>query len=152
MNEVVVMFALKLMFVKEVHENDAGAAIVFDGRVQGRLTGQKNPNYADYLQYARQSLRDRSPVAVAFDQTDHIVTMYPGLQGIVDRFAEYDAKRLRIGFTNLASYYYLGKDHPDFHRIHAVLEHSLNNHSWVWLSAERQRLADVVPLARDGKQ
>jgi len=130
---VVAMFALKLMFVKEIVERDSVAVIRFDGGQEGQLRTDNKEKYAKLLETARKSRTNRRPVAVTMAKPNDIVEMVSADVDTVKNVEERDAATLQVLFQGHAAVYELEKDHPDLNRIRAVLEQSSKDKSRVWL-------------------
>jgi hypothetical protein len=151
---IAVMFTLKLMFVKEIRETDLGVEIHFDGGRLGRLSRQNNDKYADSIEYAREGLKERYPVAATIEKPDRIVTIDPADSDTVEYLRDYDAERLEVAFRGHAAMYYLRKDHPDLQRVKATLEQSAKNQSLVWLSFNQGKMlvSDALPVEDSRKK
>lgn len=153
MSEMVLMFAMKLMFVKEIRETDAGADVYFDGGYVGRLPRESNDKYAECIDCAREGLKNSCPVSVTMAKPDRIVSIHPADSDTVRYLKDFDAGRLRVLFWRHAAVYYLGKDNPDLHRITAILQNSEKDHSLVWLSFQQDKLlvVDALPAEQGAK-
>jgi hypothetical protein len=154
MEPILLMFALKLMFVQEIHENDAGAVITFQGGAVGQLPKQGNDKYAQYLDCARDGLKNRFPVAVTLGEDGRVVTMHWAGSDTVHSLQDHDGDRLEVDLSGHAAMYYLRKDHPDLPRVKGVLEQSAKGHSQVWLSFDIHKMLvlDAVPVEERGKK
>jgi len=154
MNEMVVMFALKLMSVKEIRESESAAVIQFEGGFTGRLTRHDNDKYADSLGNAREGLKDTSPVVVSMAEPDRIVAIGWADSDTVLYVKEHDANRLQVAFGIRAAIYYLRKDNTDLQRVKATLERSAKNKSLVWLSFDQDKMlvVDALPVEHGGKK
>jgi hypothetical protein len=154
MNAVLVTFALKLMFVKEIRETDAGPEIQFVGGCVGRLPRQGNGKYAENLGNAREGLKNKFPVVTTMARPDRVVTIDSADSDTARDLKDYDADRLQVVFWGHAARYYLRKDNPDFHRVRAALEQSAKNRSLVWLSFELRDkvVVDALPVERGARK
>jgi ankyrin repeat protein len=154
LNEMAVLFALKLMFVKEIRETETGVEIHFKGGCAGRLVRQSDEKYAKHLEYSREGLNNKFPVVVTMVKPDRVVAMDSADSDTVRFVKDHDAERLQVAFWKHAARYYLRYDDPDFHRVRAALEQSAKDQSLVWLSFQQEKMlvVDALPVDQHAKK
>jgi hypothetical protein len=138
MAAVVMLFTLKLMFIKDVQIGDSVTIVHFEGGQVGRLVNDNKEDYENGLHWIRDAQNNRRPVAVSMTKANKIVELTRAERCGVEKVMDFDAKRLRIGFRGPAGVYYLSKDNPDFERVHGVLQQAVKDGLEVWFSVARR--------------
>jgi hypothetical protein len=144
--EVIMLFTLKLLFVRDIQETDVAAVIRFEGGQQGRLF-KNDKNYGNYLSLAHEGLKYHLPVGVSMAKPDKITEIRKAREGIFSSIEDKDSKTLKINSYLLADTYYLSKDHQDYRHLHELLTKSKKEYYWIWiLDGNDHRIMDALPM------
>ena len=156
MNELVVIVAMKLLFVKEIEENESAVVVRFEGGVTGQLPRDGRETTGQSVEYARRGLKEKYPVAVTIVKGDRIATIDSADSDTVDYVKDSDSERFRVAFRGHAAVYRLRKDNPDLRRVKAVLEQSAKDQSLIWLSLDvdprKMLVVDALPMEHIAKK
>jgi hypothetical protein len=136
----------RLLIVREIQEDDSGAALHFQQGGHGRLA-VGDPNYAAYLRLARRSKERQHPVGVSFAKAHTITELIRADNDVPSQLSEEAADRMRVFFQGHDGVFRLKPDHSESTRIRALLCEALRQKARVWFIAQKPDLAllDVLP-------
>ncbi len=136
----------RLLVVREIQEDDSGAALWFQRGGQGRLA-LGDTNYATYLRLARRSQERQHPVGVRFGEGQRITELVRADNDVPGELWEDGPDRARVLFQGHDGVFRLTPDHAECVRIRALLAEALQQKARVWLIAQNpdRVLLDVLP-------
>jgi hypothetical protein len=136
----------RLLVVREIHEDESGAALHFQQGGHGRLA-LRDANYATYLRLARRSQERQHPVGVRFGEGQTITELIRADNDVPSQLWEEDAGRARVLFEGHDGVFHLKLGHPESARIRALLGEALRQKARVWFIVQKPNLAllDVLP-------
>jgi hypothetical protein len=138
-----------LRVVREVHEDESGAALRFQQGAQGRLV-LGDANYAAYLRLARRSQERQHPVGVTFGEGQTITEVIRADNDVPSQLLEEEPGQARVLFQGHDGVFRLRPEHPESARLRAELDEALRQKARVWFIAQKPDLAllDVLPAGR----
>ncbi len=138
-----------LRVVREVHEDESGAALRFQQGGQGRLA-LGDANYATHLRLAHRSQERQHPVGVTFGEGQTITEMIRADNDVPSELWEEESGQARVLFQGHDGVFRLGPEHPESARLRAALGEALRQKTRVWFIARKSDLAllDVLPAGR----
>jgi hypothetical protein len=141
----------KLLVIREIQEDDSGAALRFQQGGQGRLA-LRDTNYAAYLRLARRSQERRHPVGVRFGEGQRITELVRADNDIPAELWDDGPDRARVLFQGHDGVFRLTSDHSECARIHVLLAEALRQRARVWFVARKPDLVllDVLPAKPAG--
>src|SRR5439155_8233039 len=89
--------ATKLLVVREIQEDEAGATLCFQQGAHGRLA-VGDPNYGSHLQLARRSQERRHPVGVGFGEAHAVTDLIRADNDVPKELWDEDADRALVLF------------------------------------------------------
>ncbi len=136
----------RLRVVREVQEDENGAAIRFQQGSNGRLA-LSDPNYAGHLRLARRSVERQHPVGVSFGEGHVIAELVRADNDVPSQLWEEEPGQSRLLFAGHDGIFRIRADHPDSARIHVALEEAIRQKARVWFIAQKPNLTllDVLP-------
>jgi hypothetical protein len=139
----------RLRVVREVHEDESGAAIRFQQGGQGHLA-LGDANYATHLRLARRSQERQHPVGVTFGEGQTITEIIRADNDVPSHLWEEEPGQARVLFQGHDGVFRLRPDHPESARLRAELGESLRQKARVWFIAQKPDLAllDVLPAGQ----
>ena len=138
-----------LRVVREVHEDESGAALRFQQGGQGRLA-LGDANYATHLRLARRSQERQHPVGVTFGEGQTITEVIRADNDVPSQLWEEEPGQARVLFQGHDGVFRLRPEHPESARLRAALGEALRQKARVWFIAQKPDLAllDVLPAGR----
>lgn len=138
-----------LRVVREVHEDESGAALRFQQGGQGRLA-LGDANYATHLRLARRSQERQHPVGVTFGEGQTITEVIRADNDVPSQLWEEEPGQARVLFQGHDGVFRLRPEHPESARLHAELGEALRQKARVWFIAQKPDLAllDVLPAGQ----
>ncbi len=138
-----------LRVVREVHEDESGAALRFQQGGQGRLA-LGDANYATHLRLARRSQERQHPVGVNFGEGQTITEISRADNDVPSQLWEEGPGQARVLFQGHDGVFCVRPEHPDSARLRAALGEALRQKARVWFIAQKPDLAllDVMPAGR----
>lgn len=138
--------ATTLRVVREVHEDESGAALCFHHGGQARLV-LGDANYATHLRLSRRSQERQHPVGVAFGEGQIITEMIRADNDVPSQLWEEEPGQARVLFQGHDGVFRLRPEHPESVRLRAELGETLRQKARVWFIAQKPDLAleDVLP-------
>jgi hypothetical protein len=135
-----------LRTVREVHEDECGAALRFQQGGQGRLA-VGDVNYATHLRLARRSQERQHPVGVSFGEGQTITEVIRADNDVPSQLWEEEPGQVRVLFQGHDGVFRLRPEHPEAARLRAELGEALQQKARVWFIAQKPDLAllDVLP-------
>ena len=135
-----------LHVVREVHEDESGAALRFQQGGQGRLA-LGNANYATHLRLARRSQERQHPVGVTFGEGQTITEMIRADNDVPSQLWEEEPGQARVLFQGHDGVFRLRPEHPEAARLRAALGEAFRQKARVWFITLKPDLAlvDLVP-------
>jgi hypothetical protein len=139
----------RLLVVREVQEDESGAALRFQQGGHGRLA-LGDANYPTHLRLARRSQERQHPVGVSFGEGHTITELIRADNDVPSQLWEEDPGQARVLFQGHDGVFRLRPEHPESARIRAVLGEALRQKARVWFIAQKPDLAllDVLPAGR----
>jgi hypothetical protein len=139
----------RLLVVREVHEDESGAALRFQQGGQGRLP-LGEANYPAHLRLARRSQERQYPVGVAFGEGQTITELIRADNDVPSQLWEEVPGQTRVLFQGHDGVFRLRPEHPKSARLRAQLGEALRQKARGWFIAQKPDLAllDVLPAAR----
>jgi hypothetical protein len=136
----------RLLVVREIQENESGAALLFHQGGQGRLP-LRDPNYAIHLRLARRSHERQQPIGVTLADGHVITELIRTDNDVPIQLWEEAADHARLLFQGHDGVFRLKPDHPESVRIRALLAEAIRQKARVWFIARKPDLAllDVLP-------
>jgi hypothetical protein len=138
-----------LRVVREVHEDESGAALRFQQGGQGRLA-VGDANYATHLRLARRSQERQDPVGVTFGEGQTISEVIRADNDVPGQLWEEEPGQARVLFQGHDGIFRLRAEHPESARLRAELGEAIREKARVWFIAQKPDLAllDVMPAGR----
>jgi hypothetical protein len=139
----------RLPVVREVHEDESGAALRFQQGGQGRLA-LGDANYATHLRLARRSQERQHPVGVTFGEGQTITELIRADNDVPSQLWEEEPSQARVLFQGHDGVFRLRTEHPESARLRAQLGEALREKARVWFIAQKPDLAllDVLPAGQ----
>lgn len=136
----------RLLIVREVQEDEGGAALRFQQGGHGRLS-LRDANYATHMRLARRSQERQHPVGVSFGEGHTITELIRADNDVPSQLWEVEPDQARVLFQGHDGVFRLRPDHPESVRIRALLGEALRQKARVWFIAQKPELAllDVLP-------
>ena len=143
----------KLWVVREVHEDESGAALRFQQGGQGRLAFG-DANYATHLRLAHRSQERQHPVGVTFGEAQTITEVIRADNDVPSELWEEEPGQARVLFQGHDGVFHLRPEHPESARLRAELGEALRQKARVWFIAQKSDLAllDVLLADKDKGQ
>ncbi len=135
----------RLLVVREIHEDESGAALRFEqGRV-GRLP-LRDPNYASHLRLGRRSQESHHALGVSFGEGDVVTELVRADNDVPLQIWEED-DGARVLFQGHDGVFRAKAGHHDAARIRALLDEAMRKKSRIWFIAQKPELVllDVLP-------
>lgn len=141
---------LRLLVVKSIQENTAGATIMFQTGEKGRLS-RKHKEYQFNLALAQRSAERVHPVGVRIDSTGDIGEIARADSDYVAFLAVENEDKVKVGFQMHDGMAYLERQHPRFENIKRDLNRSLKEKKRIWFiwRLPRLMLEDVMLVEED---
>jgi hypothetical protein len=138
-----------LRVVREVHEDEGGAALRFQQGEQGRLA-LGDANYATHLRLARLSQERQHPVGVTFGEGQTITEVIRADNDVPSDLWEEEPGQARVVFQGHDGVFRLKPEHPESARLRGELDEALRQKARVWFIAQKPDLAllDVLPAGQ----
>jgi hypothetical protein len=136
----------RLRVAREIHEDDAGAALRFQQGANGRLA-RHDTNYSTHLLLARRSQERQHPIGVTFVEGDAVTELVRADNDVPDRIWEEAMDHVQVLFHGHDGVFRLKTDHPEYARVRAQLDEALRQKARVWFLAQKADLSlvDVLP-------
>ncbi len=141
-----------LQVVREVHEDESGAALRFLQGGHGRLA-LGDANYATHLRLARRSQERQHPIGVTFGEGQAITEIIRTDNDVPSQLWEEEPGQARVLFQGHDGVLRLRPEHPESARLRAESGEALRQKAHVWFIAQKTDLAllDVLlPGCGDG--
>jgi hypothetical protein len=138
-----------LRIVREVHEDESGAALRFQQGGHGHLA-LGDANYATHLRLARRSQERQHPVGVTFGEGQTITEVIRADNDVPSELWEDESGQVRLLFQGHDGVFPLRPEHPESARLRSELSEALRQKVRVWFIAQKPDLAllDVMPAGR----
>jgi hypothetical protein len=135
----------RLLVVREIQEDESGAALAFHQDGHGRLA-LRDAAYSTHLRLARRSQERQHPVGVGFGEGHTITELIRADNDVPGQIWE-EPDGGRVLFQGHDGVFRLKSDHPESARIRALLDEALRQQARVWFIAQKADLAllDVLP-------
>jgi hypothetical protein len=142
----------RLLVVREIQENESGAALLFQQGGQGRLS-RHDANYTTHLRLARRSHERQQPIGVTFGDGHVITELIRADSDVPMQLWEEAADHARLLFQGHDGAFRLKPDHPESVRIRALLTEAIRQKARVWFIAQKPDMAllEVLPFATTGE-
>jgi hypothetical protein len=136
----------RLLIVQDIQEDTSGATIKFQGGGEGRLS-IRDGDYAACLRLARRSQDRQHPVGIIFGEGQTIAALARADSDVPAKLWEEDREGAHVLFQGHDGDFRLKRDHPEFNRIHTLLDEAIRQKARVWFISQQADLAllDVVP-------
>jgi len=143
--------ATKLLVVREIQEDEAGATLCFQQGAHGRLA-VGDPNYGSHLQLARRSQERRHPVGVGFGEAHAVTDLIRADNDVPKELWDEDADRALVLFEGHDGVFRVKTEHPEYARIRALIAEALQQKARVWFIAHKPDLVllDVLKAGGSG--
>jgi len=129
-----------LRVVREVREDESGAALRFQQGDQGRLAFG-DANYAAQLRLARRSQERQHPVGVTFGEGQTIAEVIRADNDVPSQLWEEEPGQVRVLFQGHDGVFRLRPEHPESARFRAELDEAIRQKAHVWFIAQQPDLA-----------
>jgi len=141
---------LRLLVVKSIQENTAGAQIMFQTGQKGGLSRNRR-EYQFNLTQVQRSLEHQHPVGVRIDGAGEIGETARADNDYVAFLGEENESRVKVGFQGHDGIAYLERQHPRFDSIKRDLNRSLIEKKRIWFvwRSPRLTLEDVMIVDGD---
>jgi hypothetical protein len=136
----------RLRVVREIHEDDAGAALRFQQGAHGRLA-RHDANYSTHLRLARRSQERQHPVGATVVEGDAVTELIRADNDVPAQIWEQQADHVHVIFQGHDGVFRLKMDHPEYARVLAQLDEALRQQARVWFLVQKADLClvDVLP-------
>jgi hypothetical protein len=131
---------ITLRVVREVHEDESGAALRFQQGGQGRLA-LGDVNYATHLRLVRRSQERQHPVGVTFGEGQTITEVIRADNDVPSQLWEEEPGQARVLFQGHDGVFRLRPEHPESARLRAELGEAIRQKARVWFIAQKPDLA-----------
>jgi len=137
----------RLRIVREIREDDTGAALRFQQGAPGRLA-LTDANYAAYLRLARRSQERQHPVGVIFGEGDTVTDLVRVDNDVPAQIMDVEGDHVQVLFQGHDGVFRLKADHPEYARVRTLLDEAVRRNGRVWFLAQKGDLSlvDVVPV------
>ena len=136
----------RLVFVREIHEDDKGATLRFQQGGQGRLD-TNNASYATHLRLARRSHERQHPLGVRFGEGQSITELIRADNDVPAQLSPEDAAGVRVFLQGHDGVFRLKSEHPESARLRALLDEAIRQKARLWFIVQKPELAflDILP-------
>ena len=137
----------RLRVLRDIQEDDAGAALRFQQGTVGRLD-MRDTNYATQLRLARRSLERQQPLGVLFGEGEGITELVRADNDVPAQIWQEETDHVeQVLFCGHDGVFRLKADHPEYVRVRALLDEAVRQQSRVWFLAQKADLSlvDVLP-------
>jgi hypothetical protein len=138
---------LGLLVVREVQEDEGGAALAFQHRGPGRLA-RSDANYEAYLRLARRSQERQHPVGVRFGEGGAVLELVRADNDVPREMWEAEPGHTLVHFQGHDGVFRLPPDGPGARRLRGLLDKAIRQNARVWFVARKPDLMilDVLPV------
>jgi hypothetical protein len=130
----------RLLIVREIQEDESGAALHFLPGGQGRLASH-DANYSIYLELARRSQERQHPVGVTFGEGSAILELIRADNDVPVQLWEEEPDRVHVLFQGHDGVFHVKSDHPDSGRLRTLIGEAIRRQARIWFIVEKPDLA-----------
>jgi hypothetical protein len=128
-----------LLTVKEIHENQMNATIIFENMQQGQLNREHN-DYDYYISLANESMIQQHPIGVILTDKNTITEIEAADNDIVAFVGEQDNDMLKVIFQGHDGFYYIKRNHANFTKLNSVINQSIHAKKSIWFIARNPQM------------